>query len=86
MGLFQRPAGPGAPPRPGTRRDVGILYRDEQYNPDTAEPGVAEISIAKQRNGPMGTVRVMFDKAFARFRNFSPREEGAGAGYGGGYE
>lgn len=63
-----------------------FLYRDEQYNPDTAEPGVAEIIIAKQRNGPTGTVRVMFDKAFARFRNFSSREEGGGAGYGGGYE
>lgn len=60
-----------------------FLYRDEQYNPDTAEPGVAEIIIAKQRNGPTGTVRLMFDKAYARFRNFSAREDGGpSAAYG----
>ncbi len=63
---------------------IVFLYRDEQYNPETAEPGVAEIIVAKQRNGPTGTVKLMFDKPFARFRNLSPRDDGAG--YGGGYE
>ena len=63
---------------------IVFLYRDEQYNPETAEPGVAEIIVAKQRNGPTGTVKLLFDKPFARFRNLSPRDDGAG--YGGGYE
>ena len=65
---------------------ICFLYRDEQYNPDTPEPGVAEIIVAKQRNGPTGTVRVMFDKAFARFRNFSAREDPSAGYSGGGYE
>ncbi len=65
---------------------ICFLYRDEQYNPDTPEPGVAEIIVAKQRNGPTGTVRVMFDKAFARFRNFSAREDPSANYSGGGYE
>jgi replicative DNA helicase len=60
---------------------IVFLYRDEQYNAETPEPGVAEIIIAKQRNGPTGTVRLMFDKPYARFRNLTSRED-PGAAYG----
>lgn len=57
---------------------IAFIYRDEQYHPDTPEPGVAEIIVSKQRNGPTGVARMMFDKKFARFRDFSGREGGMG--------
>lgn len=54
---------------------IVFLYRDEQYNHETAEPGVAEIIVGKQRNGPTGTVKLYFEKELARFRNFTDRDE-----------
>jgi replicative DNA helicase len=48
-----------------------FIYRDEVYNPDTPEKGSAEIIIGKQRNGPIGTVRLTFQGAFTKFQNFS---------------
>ena len=48
-----------------------FIYRDEVYNPDTPEKGVAEIIIAKQRNGPIGRVKLTFLGEYTRFENFA---------------
>lgn len=50
---------------------VAFLYRDEYYNPETQDRGIAEVIIAKNRNGPTGTVRLLFEPEFTRFRNIS---------------
>ena len=49
---------------------IVFIYRDEVYHPDSADKGTAEIIIAKQRNGPIGTVRLTFLGQFTRFENF----------------
>lgn len=46
---------------------VMFIYRDEYYNADTPEPGVAEVIIGKQRSGPLGTIKLAFKGASARF-------------------
>jgi len=48
-----------------------FIYRDEVYNEDTPDKGSAEIIIGKQRNGPIGTVRLTFLGQYTRFENFS---------------
>ncbi|MDB1144770.1 MAG: replicative DNA helicase [Alcaligenaceae bacterium] len=49
-----------------------FIYRDEVYNPETTtEKGVAEIIIGKQRNGPIGTVKLAFNGACTRFENLA---------------
>lgn len=50
---------------------IMFIYRDEVYNEDSPEKGVAEIIIGKQRNGPIGTTRVAFVGAHSRFDNLS---------------
>lgn len=51
-----------------------FIYRDEVYNEDTLDRGLAEIIIGKQRNGPIGTCRLAFDSRFVRFSDyFGPR-------------
>jgi replicative DNA helicase len=54
---------------------VVFIYRDEYYNPDTTErPNIAEISIAKHRNGPTGTVDLFWHGKLATFRNLQRQE------------
>jgi replicative DNA helicase len=50
--------------------NIFFIYRDEVYHPDTPDKGTAEIIIAKQRNGPIGTVRSTFIPHLMRFENF----------------
>jgi replicative DNA helicase len=48
---------------------VGFIYRDEYYNPESEHRGEAEIIIAKQRNGPTGTVELLYQASITRFLN-----------------
>ena len=50
---------------------IMFIYRDEVYNPDTPDKGVAEIIIAKHRNGPTGTIRLSFFGEHTRFESFA---------------
>jgi replicative DNA helicase len=58
---------------------IMFIYRDEYYNEDSPEKGVAEIIIGKQRNGPIGTVRLAFRGQHTRFDNLAV---GYGEDYG----
>lgn len=58
----------------GIEQDADLIifvYRDEVYNEDSPDKGIAEIIIGKQRNGPIGTVRLTFLGQFTRFENFA---------------
>lgn len=50
---------------------IMMLYRDEYYNPDTPDRGIAEVIISKHRNGPTGTVKLLFESQFTQFRNLA---------------
>jgi replicative DNA helicase len=63
---------------------IAFIYRDEVYHPTEENRGIAELIIAKQRNGPTGTVRLNFEHRFARFQNRSERDGGGQPQSGGG--
>jgi replicative DNA helicase len=56
---------------------IMFIYRDDYYNKDSKDPGVAEIIIGKQRNGPTGAVRLTFLKPLTRFESLA---SGGGSG------
>jgi replicative DNA helicase len=53
-----------------------FIYRDEVYNSESADKGIAEILIRKQRNGPIGTVRLAFLGQYTRFENLAHDDYG----------
>jgi replicative DNA helicase len=54
---------------------IAFIYRDEMYHRDSKEPGVAEIIIAKQRNGPTGTAKLTYLTQFTRFESYASEED-----------
>jgi replicative DNA helicase len=56
---------------------IMFIYRDEYYNKDSKEPGIAEIIIGKQRNGPTGTLKLTFLKPLTKFDNLAPGSLGS---------
>ena len=50
---------------------IMFIYRDDYYNKDSKEPGVAEVIIGKQRNGPTGTVKLAFLKPITKFESLA---------------
>ena len=57
---------------------IMFIYRDEYYNKESKEPGVAEIIIAKQRNGSVGTTKLAFLRQWTKFENLAPDYQGPG--------
>jgi len=56
---------------------IMFIYRDDYYNKDSKEPGVAEVIIGKQRNGPTGTIKLAFLKHLTRFESLASGSGGA---------
>jgi replicative DNA helicase len=54
---------------------ISFLYRDDYYNKDSENPGITEIILGKQRNGPVGTVQTLFRKEYGQFLNLSRQLE-----------
>ena len=50
---------------------VLMIYRDEYYNPESPDRGITEVIVTKHRNGPVGTIKLLFEPQFTRFRNLA---------------
>ena len=50
---------------------VIMLDRDEYYEPKTEDRGIAELIVSKHRNGPIGTVKLLFEPQYTRYRNLA---------------
>jgi replicative DNA helicase len=61
---------------------IMFIYRDEVYNQESTEKGIAEIIVGKQRAGPTGTVKCLFLREFTRFENLDDSHQEAGEGFG----
>ena len=57
---------------------IMFVYRDEVYNEDSPDKGIAELIIGKQRNGPLGTVRLTFLGQYTKFESFAGTPHNAG--------
>ena len=60
---------------------IMFIYREEAYNPETLDKGIAEIILAKQRNGPTGDVRLTWVGEYTRFENYANPGYESGSGY-----
>ena len=56
---------------------IAFIYREVVYNKETEDPYLAELDIAKQRNGPTGTAKLHFDGRYASFEDRTERPEDA---------
>ena len=52
-----------------------FLYRDDYYNPDTEKKGIAEVIIAKQRNGPIGTIELVWLPDYTKICQFTKSKQ-----------
>jgi replicative DNA helicase len=57
---------------------IAFIYREEMYKKDSKEPGVAEIIVAKQRNGPTDTVKLTYLSQYTRFENYAAADSAYG--------
>ena len=51
---------------------IAFIYRDEVYDEESPDKGTAEVLVRKQRNGPIGSVRLAFLGEYTKFENLSP--------------